>query len=700
MKRKAPKWVAVLLVVALIIFPVDPVIAQSTGKNVGSGELDLIQNGAVVGTSNEVKSSSQSINSLSENSIEQVLFDGLMNMDSHIDVSSFNLNVSSFKTLLQDFLNNRPEFFYLSSSFSYSYSDSGYLTTYIPSYEYSKEDVISMREELNSSIEQAMSGIDESWSDMEKALYIHDYIVSECSYDLTYSHYDAYSLLVNKSAVCQGYALAFLLFMNKLDIPCETVPSDSMMHIWNEIKLDGNWYHLDLTYDDPTNGTDWLARHDFFLLSDSQISSYSRFGKNYHHNYDATYACTDTTYDATDCFLRKSISPFVYSDGTWFYMDNTESGGVYTWNPVTSEKQIIVDMKDDKWSAGSYSWYKEKYSSLASRDGIIYYNTPNKIMSFPVGSTNDVSEVFSTTGSNSIFSIRIINDELQYKSGSAPSSITTTGTAQIFDAAADPEVTPEPEVTTEPFETEEPEVTSEPVASTEPEVTEEPMITANPEVTPEPEVTEMPTTTTKPQATQEPENTQETEITVPPDQTEVPIVTANPVVTEQPVISPDDDNDSDIADDEEEDDEEEDDSLLPTATPTSTSSSKTQTTIATSTPSVSSSDNETLDEDEDDSDSSNSSTRITNIYSNIKISAKRGKLSFTVKTTKKAKVVISLNKKYIKNKKKRVKKLTIAAKKNKSGIVKVKLSSKLKKKMVITVVVTYAGKTVKKKKTV
>ena len=58
-----------------------------------------------------------------------------------------------------------------------------------------------------------------------------------------------YGVLKNKRAVCVGYATTFRLFMEMLDIPCKVVHDTELSHSWDLIKLDDDWYHVDLTFD-------------------------------------------------------------------------------------------------------------------------------------------------------------------------------------------------------------------------------------------------------------------------------------------------------------------------------------------------------------------------------------------------------------------------------------------------------------------
>ena len=86
----------------------------------------------------------------------------------------------------------------------------------------------------------------------QKELAIHDWMIDHTAYDETHelpNRNSPYGLLVEGTAVCMGYANTFQLFMDLLDIPCLTVTSST--HAWNLIQLNGDWYGVDVTWDDP-----------------------------------------------------------------------------------------------------------------------------------------------------------------------------------------------------------------------------------------------------------------------------------------------------------------------------------------------------------------------------------------------------------------------------------------------------------------
>lgn len=92
----------------------------------------------------------------------------------------------------------------------------------------------------------------EDMTPAEQELAIHDWMIDHAAYDETEAlpnNQHPYGLLVEGQAICIGYANTFQLFMDLLDIPCITVVSDT--HAWNQVQLDGEWYGVDVTWDDP-----------------------------------------------------------------------------------------------------------------------------------------------------------------------------------------------------------------------------------------------------------------------------------------------------------------------------------------------------------------------------------------------------------------------------------------------------------------
>lgn len=123
-------------------------------------------------------------------------------------------------------------------------------------------------------------------------LAIHDYLTAHARYDSD-AHSNApnaapdpdndnpYGMLVNGVGICYGYASTFQLFMDLLEIECITVSgrsAASQEHAWNMVRLDGEWYCVDVTWDDPSGGS---PGHRYFNVT-------SQFMRQTNHYWNQT----------------------------------------------------------------------------------------------------------------------------------------------------------------------------------------------------------------------------------------------------------------------------------------------------------------------------------------------------------------------------------------------------------------------------
>lgn len=116
-------------------------------------------------------------------------------------------------------------------------------------------------------------------SDYEKVKAIHDYIINRASYDESLQKRTAYNLLINKSAVCQGYAAAAYRMFTDAGLESKIIlgTAGGGAHVWNIVKVDGKWYNIDLTWDDPeTSSGKETVSYDYFLKSTKDFSDHER----------------------------------------------------------------------------------------------------------------------------------------------------------------------------------------------------------------------------------------------------------------------------------------------------------------------------------------------------------------------------------------------------------------------------------------
>lgn len=138
---------------------------------------------------------------------------------------------------------------------------------------------------VEKNISEIISHINPSWNDFEKIKYIHDYIIENTVYDNEGAERilsnetgclcsSAYGCLIEGRAVCQGYADAFKMIMDRMKIECGVISgiTERGKHAWNYVKADGEYYWIDLTWDDSVTETgENTVRYDYFLLNDENF---------------------------------------------------------------------------------------------------------------------------------------------------------------------------------------------------------------------------------------------------------------------------------------------------------------------------------------------------------------------------------------------------------------------------------------------
>ena len=198
-----------------------------------------------------------------------------------------------YQSAIEAYTYDNPEIFYLSPKKMYLNIETttrGGTSTYNV-YINSGNEVNYLSEEFSSKeqIDQAMAQIEQVKNQIvqsktgniyEDIKMVHDYLVDNISYDSSLSKqniYNIYGALVNRECVCEGYARAFKYLLDELDIACVMVigtgtnsQGETENHAWNYVQLNGNWYAVDSTWDDPVvigGGTASAeSRYKYFLV--------------------------------------------------------------------------------------------------------------------------------------------------------------------------------------------------------------------------------------------------------------------------------------------------------------------------------------------------------------------------------------------------------------------------------------------------
>ena len=370
---------------------------------------------------------------------ETAIVNAFKNWETTVDVSRYKIPQTEGIQFIADVLNRHPELFYSGNSINCA-ADSNYILSYDLSYDevYSREDVAAYEEAVTS----ALNRVNESMTSLQKALVLHDYLAQHTEYDLTYSNYNSYNALVDGAAVCQGYTMAYLDLLNRAGIPCATSESRAMNHIWNLVQIDGDWYHVDVTWDDPVNDTLGRALHTNFLRSDIGIAD---AGSSGHYGWVDDYDCTSTKYDAGWFWSACNSAIGMVDNTTAYYLSHKNAGGFgkYTIQLIerdwTTGAEVVASSVAGKWidSKGS-SWRVNSYMSCDN--GALWFNTNDAVYRYDLMTEElskvDISSVYS--GGGNIYQAVVQDGMLRFAVGDTPDSIENTYRLKVSEPVVPP----------------------------------------------------------------------------------------------------------------------------------------------------------------------------------------------------------------------------------------------------------------------
>ncbi|MBM7690851.1 transglutaminase/protease-like cytokinesis protein 3 [Peribacillus deserti] len=207
---------------------------------------------------------------------------GITNVQTTISLGKSGTDFNRVKKTYEQVINERPELFYAPNS--YRVSSNGSTAQLLLSYKYSKAQITTMKTTLNAKVNSIVAAAKTKKTEQQKVLYIHNYLVNSAQYDydnylkgtIPDSSYSVYGVLINKKAVCDGYAKAMKLLLNKSGLWAIKVNgyANGGPHAWNLVKVSGKYYHVDATFDDPiASNRKPMLSYKYFLIPDSTVDN-------------------------------------------------------------------------------------------------------------------------------------------------------------------------------------------------------------------------------------------------------------------------------------------------------------------------------------------------------------------------------------------------------------------------------------------
>ena len=158
--------------------------------------------------------------------------------------------------------------------------------------------------------------------------------------------------------------------MNVLGIEATLVRSQEMEHIWNMVKVDGRWYHIDITWDDPVPNQVARITHKYMFLSTKAIKDMG------HTGFAEPYSAISIVYN--DAPWRDDNGAIVTIDGVMYRVEGV--------NLIDENDNVIykdLDGGDGVWNIAKTRGVKDNvWTGLCEIDGVLYFNTDTGIYSY------------------------------------------------------------------------------------------------------------------------------------------------------------------------------------------------------------------------------------------------------------------------------------------------------------------------------
>ncbi|MBO6242002.1 MAG: hypothetical protein J6O61_14450 [Butyrivibrio sp.] len=211
-----------------------------------------------------------------EKSAYKPIFDGLENGDQKITCAS-SINGEKLQWVLQSEVLENPNYFYVSG---FRTITRGITIDLYPRYSYTKQEINQLKLKCEERADRLIART-AGHREYEKALMLHDALAKNVEYinDGEKERYTIIGPFVEKKAVCEGFAKAYKYLLERVGIQClvvsgtaddPTIHTDNP-HAWNMVKIEGEWCHVDVTFDTTIRYLNTL-RYDYFGLTADEVA--------------------------------------------------------------------------------------------------------------------------------------------------------------------------------------------------------------------------------------------------------------------------------------------------------------------------------------------------------------------------------------------------------------------------------------------
>ncbi len=214
--------------------------------------------------------------SADEKAIYDKIYEGFVNFEQEVDLGA-EYPTETVEKVFKHVYFQEPEIFWFHGTRAQFSSAGSKMSKVALSYKYDKVKSEAMAGQIYKALDKIEASFPANATDVDKVIAIHDYLITNTvfSKDDIYAK-DAFGPLVGGYSQCEGYAKGFALACNHFGIENVRITGnkyDNNSHAWTKVKIDGKWYNVDVTWDDPESSTgEQLLRHNYLFVPDSAIN--------------------------------------------------------------------------------------------------------------------------------------------------------------------------------------------------------------------------------------------------------------------------------------------------------------------------------------------------------------------------------------------------------------------------------------------
>lgn len=218
---------------------------------------------------------------------------GIENFETNIPITQDNITKDDASLIYNTIFAEHPTWFYLSLTYTTSISsETDKVKAISPKYSMDRGEWLDKLNKVNAIVDPLVNKIYADYkTEYDRELAAHDWLVKNVTYynnpslsGGSASYQTIYGAFVEGKANCMGYARAMMYLMRRLGISAMVVQGmgydrngDSEAHEWNMVRIDGQWWQVDVCWDDPEMNEDTAARmgndiqHGYMNLTDAEM---------------------------------------------------------------------------------------------------------------------------------------------------------------------------------------------------------------------------------------------------------------------------------------------------------------------------------------------------------------------------------------------------------------------------------------------